>query len=219
MKRKLYANRIQYLKKDPDKITDFELLRGFKVSAIHYGYSHFSPYWIKKFIEEYNIQSLYDPTGGWGHRLLGAMSIDYIYNDLSKDTYEGVLDIENFLKENFSTKIGNHKLYNEDASKFIPAEEYEAVFTCPPYFNVEDYGIGSFSSIEEYRSWWKRVVTLFTKDSTRIAGIVIGSDYVEDIKSGFMADWEFTKEIPIGKQYLSHMHNSNKRDILLVFQR
>ena len=89
VRKKLIENRVKYLGKT--KFSDREILRGFKVSGIHIGYSHFSPLWFKKYIQDENIKRVYDPCGGWGHRLIGAYisNIEYIYNDLWIKSYEG----------------------------------------------------------------------------------------------------------------------------------
>ena len=50
VKRSLIVNRCHYLNKREDQLTDREILRGFKISGIHYGFSHFNPFWIKAFI-------------------------------------------------------------------------------------------------------------------------------------------------------------------------
>ena len=62
------------------------LLRGFKISGIHYGYSHFNPLIIKKFLEDTNAKICYDPCGGWGHRILGSMNIDKYIENAKTDT-------------------------------------------------------------------------------------------------------------------------------------
>ncbi len=88
---KLLANRLKYIGKQRQDLTMREILRGFKISGIYTGFSHFSPLWIKAFIEQYKPKIIYDPCGGWGHRLLGALSTDtpYIYNDFWDKTFEG----------------------------------------------------------------------------------------------------------------------------------
>ena len=58
IRNKLIQNREKYLNKTYENISDIELLRGFKISGIHQGFSHFSPLWIKAFIEEFNIKSI-----------------------------------------------------------------------------------------------------------------------------------------------------------------
>jgi hypothetical protein len=132
IRKKLLANRRKYLNKS--EFTDREILRGFKISGIHIGFSHFSPLWFTKFIEEYNVKSVYDPCGGWGHRMIGAYlsNIEYIYNDMWYKTYMGCKNISKFL--NF-----NCNLYNNDCTQFTPVESYDCVFTCPPYNNIEIY--------------------------------------------------------------------------------
>ena len=91
---KLINNRIQYL--NEQTFTASQLLQGFKISGIHYGYSHFNPLLFKYICEKYRTKICYDPCGGWGHHILGALNIDkYIYNDLSTHTYNNVLTMCN----------------------------------------------------------------------------------------------------------------------------
>jgi hypothetical protein len=133
---KLISNRMKYLNKKENELTDKDLLTGFKKSGIHYGYSHFSPLWIKFFIDRYNITSIYDMFGGWGHRMLGCTNLEsYIYNDISKEVHDGV----SYMREDLA--INNTVLYNEDASELKPKENYEAVFISPPYDNLEKYEV------------------------------------------------------------------------------
>lgn len=116
---KLLMNRNKYLHKKIKDLSDYELLSGFKKSGLHYGFSHASPAHIKKFIQDYNIKSIYDPFGGWGHRLLGSGDITYIYNDIDPKSFNGVTAI---IKDfNLVNKI----CYNEDSSQFTPKEDYK----------------------------------------------------------------------------------------------
>ena len=94
---KLIENRVKYLNKPVSELTHSDILNGFKRSGIYYGYSHFNPLWFKWFIQKYNIKTCYDPTGGWGDRVLGGLDLDlYVYNDLSKHTKEHVDEIVKF---------------------------------------------------------------------------------------------------------------------------
>ena len=79
----IYLNRKKYINKDATNLTDREILRAFKITGIHIGNSFHSPFYIQQFINDYSIKSIYDCTGGWGHRLLGAYNISYIYNDIN----------------------------------------------------------------------------------------------------------------------------------------
>ena len=132
IKNKLIENRRKYLNKE--LITDIEYLNGFKRSFIYYGYSHFNPLWFKWFIKEYNCKICYDPCGGWGHRLLGSNLLEkYIYNDINKEIFNNV----NRIIEYFNIK--NTICYNNDCNEFIPNENFDSMFTFPPYYNIENY--------------------------------------------------------------------------------
>lgn len=166
---KVLQNRQHYLNKTD--ITSKELLRGCKIAGYLTGYSHFSPFWIKYFIEQYNIQSIYDPTGGWGHRLLGAHNIKYIYNDIWSKSCNGVKKIIS------DFALSDKTVYNQDCTQFTPEEEYECIFTCPPYYNTEIYNNGSFESVEAYSQFLQDMFRCAIKPSVRIIAIVISSEW------------------------------------------
>ena len=158
------------------ELTTDDLLLGFKRSGLYVGYSHFNPLIFKYFIEKYDIKKCYDPCGGWGHRLLGACNLEkYIYNDLSQSTYNNVKRIIHDLK------IKNVVAYNNDARNFIPNENFDAMFTCPPYYNLESYECGDFESYEEYEKFIESLFNVFySKESCKIFGIVIREDYLNE---------------------------------------
>jgi hypothetical protein len=208
IRRKLIENRIKYLNKKEHELTDKELLRGFKISGIYYGYSHFNPFIIKAFIEKYNIKSIYDPCGGWGTRLLGAYNIKYIYNDINKETYEGVKKI---IKD-FNLK--NKYIYNNDAGKFFPKEKYESVFTCPPYYNQEDYGF-NFINYKVFLEWWETVI--FLNKNVKLFAFVINNKYKKDMNTICLKYFKFKDKIFI-KTNKSHF-NKEKGEWLLVYEK
>jgi len=182
LRRKLIQNRIKYLNKKEEELTDLDLIKGFKKSKIHYGYSFFSPFWIKRFIKEYNIKSIYDPCGGWGHRLLGAYNIKYIYNDISKKSYLGCKAI----RDNY--KLVDKYFYNNKSEEFAPDESYECVFTCPPYFNLEKYeGMNqSTSSYKSYKdwlnNWWDKTIKCSIKNKNiKYFCYVMSEKYAKDM--------------------------------------
>lgn len=213
LRNRLIQNRIKFLKKDKFSLTDRELLRGFKIMGLHFGFSHFNPLIIKKFIEDYKITSIYDFCGGWGHRLLGAYNIKYIYNDLDRRTYEGVINIS----ETF--KLKDKIFYNKDSAKFIPNEEYEAVFTCPPYYNTEIYQNKTFSDMNDYLNWWDKSVSNSLKLSVKYFAYVIGAKYKNDTETicknlGLIKNNEFILETK-----KSHLASTNRKEHLLIFDR
>lgn len=181
IREKLIRNRIRYLNKEEEDLTDLDLLRGFKISGIHIGYSHFSPLCIKKFIEDFNITSIYDPCGGWGHRLLGVGDVRYIYNDVDE------VKMDNCFKIAQDFNIKNKLFCNEEASSFIPPEAYDAVFVCPPYFDTEKYNCknDSINLYPNYKDWlnvwWRNVVKNSLKKCKKYFVLVISNKYKKDM--------------------------------------
>lgn len=209
IREKLIANRIKYLNKKEDELTVDDILTGFKKSGIYYGYSHFNPLWFKWFLTANNIQTCYDPCGGWGHRLLGALNIQtYIYNDLSKSTKENVDKMIEYFK------LKNVKTYNNDASTFIPEENFEAIFTCPPYYNVEEYECGKFESKKLFDNFLKSLFDIFYKKETcKIFGIVIRED--------LMIFDNYNEKHSLNENDEKYLHNkrNNFKEYLYVFRK
>jgi hypothetical protein len=176
IREKLIANRCKYLNKSRMELTPNDLLSGFKRSGMYTGYSHFNPLIFKYFIEQYDIKSCYDPCGGWGHRILGGLNLEkYIYNDLSQTTYNNVKRIVKDLR------LTNVITYNNDAQTFMPKENFDAMFTCPPYYNLEHYECGDFESINDFEKFIDSLFDVFyNKQSCKIFGLVIREDYLNE---------------------------------------
>lgn len=206
-RRKLIKNRITYLSKKEYELTNRELLSGFKISGIHTGYSFFSPLWFKYFIEKYDVKRVYDPFGGWGHRMMGANTLElYIYNDLSMKTYNGVNKIKEFLN------INNVITYNNDASSFIPTENYDAVFTCPPYEDIEKYE----NKIVDFKKLMVDSLTnSYLNSNANICGIIIKESF-EDLMIEILGDY-VSKEIVNNK--INHFNNKKTFEYLYIWKK
>ena len=148
---KLIQNRISYLHKSESELTDLDILRGFTISGIHKGFSSFSPMVTKNFIKDYTISSIYDPCGGWGHRLLGAWNIEYWYNDFNPDLVDAVRRVFCYYDNGSAKKY----LVVMMLLPFIPNRTFDAVFTCPPYYDTEDYDFEGDSKnlVQGYQQW------------------------------------------------------------------
>jgi hypothetical protein len=225
IREKLINNRLKYLfKENESQLNDKELLRGFKISGIFIGYTHFSPLWVKGFIEKYNIHSIYDPCGGWGHRLLGAYNIKYIYNDSNPESFTGVKNISNFCQ------LKDKYFYNNDASEFTPLEFYDSVFTCPPYFNTEWYP-GENSSINKYplyeewlNSWWRKVIQKSVSPNVKIFAFAINNKFKEDMSNICIQEGlQLLEDTPLGINSLNHFQRtskySRKGESLLIYKK
>lgn len=172
LQRKLIQNRMKYLNKKESELTINDLLRGFKISGIHYGYSHFNPEWTNWFITKFDIKSVYDPCGGWGHHMLGMLSCDkIIYNDISKSTCEGVQKI----KDHFN--IEQLEIHNNDGAEYIPDKSVDAWFMCPPYYNLEKYESDGFESEDDYKNWLNTIFENWHNTDTKRFGLIIREDF------------------------------------------
>lgn len=102
----------------------------------------FSPSWAKAIIKlvlgPYTINKKWlDISAGWGDRLLTAISLDMIYTgfDPNKELIPGhseMIDI-------FGDRSRQQVIYEPFEKATIPQNEYDVVFTSPPYFTVEEY--------------------------------------------------------------------------------
>ena len=213
IREKLISNRCKYLSKFRNDLTTSDLLLGFKRSGIYYGYSHFNPLIFKFFIEKYNIKKCYDPTGGWGHRLLGCNELEmYIYNDLSKTIYNNAKRIAKDLN------INNAIFYNNDANNFVPNYEFDAMFTCPPYYNIEEYECKNFENIEEYDQFIDNIFNVFyNKKSCKIFGLVIREDLLDDkYKNQCIESFEINNK---KSKHLTSGTKHNKKEYLYIFKK
>ncbi len=186
-------------------------MRGFKISGIHAGYSHFSPFWLKTFIKEKGIKSAYDPCGGWGHRLLGGLNVEYIYNDIWDKSVNGIRDMIEYFN------LTNTLTYNKDCTRFTPPDKYECVFTCPPYYNVERYGADQFSSQKQFSGWIDEMLTWSVKPGVKYVGIVINGRYESIVRRSLSKLTSNISDRPLGKNYnhFTYTHKAN-REVLLI---
>lgn len=217
----LYANRLKYLKKDRTQLTFNDLLRAFKISGIYIGYSFHSPFYIKQFIKDYSIKSIYDPCGGWGHRLIGAKSINcfYIYNDINTNTLNNCKNIADFLDFDIP-------FYNYSSDNFTPEEDYTAVFTCPPYYNTEIYTNKGAENLsyDKFKEWWSNTIKMscINKVSCQYFAFVINHIYEKDM-TNICTNLGLTKisEHILGStEQISHLRlNTNKYEKLIVLSK
>lgn len=216
----IYLNRLKYIHKGAQELTDREILRAFKISGIHIGNSFHSPFYIQQFIKDYDIKSILDPCGGWGHRILGASNITYIYNDINPITCNNCKRMCDYFR------LDNKYFYNEDSQHLSVKENYDAVFTCPPYFDKEIYsehGIEN-KSYEQFLTWWENTIIQSLKGNPKYFAFIINHIYKTDMENICLKYMNKIDEITLGKQNYSHLnaHNRNsgtKGEFLLIFTR
>ena len=83
--------------------------------------------------------TVWDPSMGYGGRLLGAIcaGVNYIGTDPCIPTYEGLEQI----LEDYGHSYRSYTLLRQGSETYIPKEDsLDFVFTSPPYFGWEAYG-------------------------------------------------------------------------------
>src|ERR1700678_3189497 len=174
-RRKLIDNCKAFLYKKEYELQDKEILRQIKIAGLHNGFSHHSPYWIKAFIEKYQITSCADPCSGWGQRLIGAKDIRYFSNDIDPDIINGQKKIQQLLGSNVVFSC-------QDAAEYAPIENYQSVFTCPPYFDTEIFFTKNTSTelyptVDDWLNvWWRKVVQKWNKPSVEVFAFIINNE-------------------------------------------
>jgi len=243
---KLIKNRVKYIFKPEEELTQNDILRGFRISGIHRGFSNHSSLWIKKFIDEFDVDVLLDICGGWGHRLFGALGSGggfsnfkkYIYNDINELTLINLVQFyEGWFKSNFN--INDYPdisfLNNYDASTHNFGKQnlgYSAVFSCPPYFNTEVYFDETIkdSSTAKYPTyndwlnvWWRNSIkNTLDEPKLKLFAFVINNKYREDMKDVCVQlGLKFHHEYTLGSEKRDHFqHNTKlkKGEKLVIFK-
>jgi len=88
---------------------------------------------ILRFFMPIEGKRVYNPFGGGVQ--FGFVTGDCGYEYLSSEIRQNQCDANNAICQDFE----NVKWHKSDSSKFTPSEKYDLVFTCPPYYQVEDY--------------------------------------------------------------------------------
>jgi len=161
-------------------------LKAFRISFCQYAVN-FPPLTAKflyeKFTEDFKTQeqiNIYDPSSGWGGRLLGALSVDdnrnihYIGTDPNMDhniangktKYHDFADFFNtktYRANGLFPKTHSYEIFqhgSEEIHKDTAFQKYKGkldmIFTSPPYFAKEAYsedGEQSYKKFSQYDLW------------------------------------------------------------------
>jgi len=136
-------------------VTDSGIRKELKTTTGAQSVSNFRPSASRAIYDKYGGSGVtWDPSAGFGGRLLGAISSPtikkYIACEPSTKTYEGLCNMEKLAGD---TKIELHKIGSED---FKLDEDVDLVFTSVPYFNTEIYSDEETQSCNKfpvYRDW------------------------------------------------------------------
>ena len=219
----LYANRYKYLNKLPHELTDRMLLRAFRISGLHMGYTSFNSSLMRQVIEKYNVKSVYDPCAGWGERMMtcGKLSVSYEGCDINSELFEGYKKLYELI-DGFKPV-----LHNNDSANQLVVSDADAVITCPPYKNIEVYSDNGAENLsdEVFSAWWSEVVKNCSYGKAKVFAVQTN----QACRSVFMdalaeQGWELKEELVFDNNQKSHFHRVSgmtKREYesMLVFSR
>lgn len=219
----LYANRYKYLNRLPYELTDRMLLRAFRISGLHMGYTSFNSSLMRQVIEKYNVKSVYDPCAGWGERMMtcGKLGVSYEGCDINSELFAGY--------EKLVKLIDGFKpvLHNNDSANQLVTGDADAVITCPPYKNIEVYSDNGAENLsdEEFAAWWSDVVKNCSYSNSKVFAVQTNQACRKVFADALVAHgWHFKEELVFDNNQKSHFHRSNGNDkheyeSMLVFAR
>lgn len=133
--KKCIVNRTIY----QDDVNPSKVLQGFSVSKIAPKVSVFRPALAKYLILKYlkNSDAIRDPFSGFSGRMLGAVAADkrYIGSDIRMETVSEAKNLRKFL----GMSDDSCKLFQQDLVCSPVESDIDAVFTCPPYSDKEQW--------------------------------------------------------------------------------
>ena len=219
----LYANRYKYLNKLPHELTDRMLLRAFRISGLHMGYTSFNSALMRQVIEKYNVKSVYDPCAGWGERMMtcGKLGVSYEGCDINSELFEGYEKLANMI-DGFKPV-----LHNNDSANQLVIGDADAIITCPPYKNIEVYSENGAENLsdEDFAVWWSDVVKNCSYGKAKVFAVQTNQACRSVFMDALVAQgWEFKEELVFDNNQKSHFHRVSgmtKREYesMLVFVR
>ena len=199
----LFANRLKYINKTPEQLSNLDIIRGLSYSAQIRAYTALDNSLMKRFIEKYKPQSIFDPCAGWGERLLTAASYNIPYKGQ---------DINKKLKEPYQKLIDSYKLKSQSVTivdSSTTKNKADCLFTCPPYFDTEIYTEhGSENlSYDDFIKWWD---TIIKNSDVNIVAFQINQKYKKVLKDIVIQNgYQLIEEMKLTKQ-ASHLNKSKK---------
>ncbi len=160
-------------------VTDNGIRKELKTASSTQGVSNFRPSASRAIYDKYAGDGIvYDPSCGFGGRMLGAMSspkvIKYIGCEPSEKTFAGLEKMTRML--NNDTNI---KLIQKGSEEYVLEQNADLAFTSPPYFNTEIYSdeeTQSCNKFPEYGDWldgYLHKTILNTIDHIKTGGYLI----------------------------------------------
>ena len=215
--------------------------------------TNYLPMKAKMLLEYYmpNGGNYLDFSCGFGGRLLGALTsnkgnITYYGFEPNSETYYHLNELKEYIKEALNIKDDRIKLYKQGSEEEIPnelKENMDFAFSCPPYFNLEQYSNEETQCYIKYpniQDWIDNYVknTIINLYKTLKFNAYYAVN-IEDFKIGnkqikFVDEWiklseengfKYIKEIPvkIGRERPNSQSEKNiyipKKESIYLFQK
>ena len=125
--------------------------------------TNFSPIRAKTIYERFCPKNgvIYDYSAGYGGRMLGALSsknnYKYIAVEPNSDTYYNLLQLGQLINKT-TNKQNFFEIYQQGSEIFVPNQQIDLAFSCPPFFNLQTYSEEPTQSIikfPSYNDWLK----------------------------------------------------------------
>ena len=225
----LYHNRLTYLNKTPDQLSDIEILRGFTISGVLKGYTVFNTELMDQVVQKYDIKSIYDPCAGWGERMLYCFTHDVNY--LGVDINENLIPGYEQMQKDFDIK--NQKFVCADSANYSPKLNVgfnaHVILTCPPYGSIEHYSDAGAENFSEdvFLTWWKLVISNSLQANPEYFCFQINQKYKKSMSEvvesfGFVLIDEFTYSHKQSSHFTRGRDGSDHKkeyESMLVFRR
>jgi hypothetical protein len=137
-------------------VTDSGIRKELKTTTGAQGVSNFRPSASRAIYDKYGGDGIiYDPSCGFGGRLLGAISSPkvkkYIGCEPSSRTYRGLVEMSRILAKETAVELNT-----SGSEDYVLEQLVDLAFTSPPYFNTEVYSdeeTQSCNKFPEYGDW------------------------------------------------------------------
>lgn len=142
--------------------------------------------------EKFGIESVFDPFAGWGARAAGASVLGMKYTANDANPY-----LIHELREVFKGK--DEPIFNNVNSFATEPVDAHCLFSCPPYWEAEDYGykVDMRNLVGTYERFLRRLLSLIVKfsrkESAKCVCICLEDFYISSKKYEFVAD--FSREL------------------------
>ena len=140
-------------------------------------------------VKKYNVNgNYYDYSCGWGSRLMAALynNINYFGTDPNTELVPNLEALARDWKQVNPANLSITDIRCQGSQTFVPEWENKMglCFSSPPYFSLEDYGIGKDQSYKrgmEYSEWVNGFVYPTVENCARY--LVSGGNFIVNVKN------------------------------------